>query len=96
MVIDGRARTATAALAVRGHSFALLGSGDQDGQIAAWARVLSSLAREGSKSIVSSGSSRAFPMTEERSANTLSIMPCSVLIRPPGAPIRRWLTNPRR
>jgi len=47
VVIDARARTATAALAVRGHSFALLGSRDQDGQIAAWARVLSSLAREG-------------------------------------------------
>jgi len=48
MVIDERARTATAALVVRGHSFALLGSVDQDGRIAAWARVLSSLAREGS------------------------------------------------
>ena len=49
VVIDARARTATAALAVRGHSFALLGSRDQDGQIASWARVLSSLAREGSE-----------------------------------------------
>ena len=49
MVIDARARTATAALVVRGHSFALLGSSDQDGRIAAWARVLSSMAREGSE-----------------------------------------------
>jgi hypothetical protein len=48
MVIDARARTATAALVVSGHSFALLGSRDQDGQIAAWGRVLSSMAREGS------------------------------------------------
>ena len=48
MVIDPKARTATAALVVRGHSFALLGSSDQDGRIAAWARVLSSMAREGS------------------------------------------------
>jgi hypothetical protein len=48
MTIDARARTATAVLVVRGHSFALLGTGDQDGRIAAWARVLSSLAREGS------------------------------------------------
>ncbi len=49
MVLDSRARTATAALVVRGHSFALLSSSDQEGRIAAWARVLSSMAREGSK-----------------------------------------------
>jgi hypothetical protein len=49
MVLDSRARTATAALVVRGHSFALLSSGDQEGRIAAWARVLSSMAREGSE-----------------------------------------------
>jgi hypothetical protein len=48
VVHDGRARTATAVLAVRGHSFALLGPADQDAQIAAWARFLASLAREGS------------------------------------------------
>jgi hypothetical protein len=48
MVIDGPARTATAVLAVRGHSFALLGPRDQDSRIAAWARVLSAMAREGS------------------------------------------------
>ncbi len=49
MVIDSRARTAAATLVVSGHSFALLGSRDQDGRIAAWARVLSSMAREGSE-----------------------------------------------
>lgn len=49
MVLDGPARTATAVLAVRGHSFALLGPGDQDARIASWARVLGSLAREGSE-----------------------------------------------
>ncbi len=49
MVLDSRARTATAAVVVRGHSFALLSSGDQDGRIAGWARVLSSMAREGSE-----------------------------------------------
>jgi hypothetical protein len=48
MVLDGPARTATAVLAVRGHSYALLGPGDQDSRIAAWARVLSAMAREGS------------------------------------------------
>ena len=48
MIVDGPARTATAVLAVRGHSFALLGPRDQDSRIAAWARVLSSMAREGS------------------------------------------------
>jgi hypothetical protein len=48
MVVDGPSRTATAVLAVRGHSFALLGPGDQDARIAAWARVLSAMAREGS------------------------------------------------
>jgi hypothetical protein len=49
MVVDGPRRTATAVLLVRGHSFALLGPGDQDSRIAAWARTLSSLAREGSE-----------------------------------------------
>jgi Putative type VII ESX secretion system translocon, EccE len=49
MVVDGRARTATAVLAVRGHSFALLGPADQDARIASWARVLAALAREGSE-----------------------------------------------
>jgi hypothetical protein len=47
MVVDRPARTATAVLAVRGHSFALLGHGEQDSTIADWARVLSSMAREG-------------------------------------------------
>jgi hypothetical protein len=47
VVLDRSARTATAVVAVRGHSFALLGRGDQDAAIAAWARVLSSMAREG-------------------------------------------------
>ncbi len=48
VILDRPARTATAVLAVRGHSFALLGHGEQDSAIAAWARVLSSLSREGS------------------------------------------------
>ncbi len=48
IVVDGPARTATAALSVRGHSFALLGPDEQDSTIAAWARVLSAMAREGS------------------------------------------------
>lgn len=48
VVLDSRARTATAVLAVRGHSFALLGPSDQDARIAGWARMLSSMAREGS------------------------------------------------
>jgi hypothetical protein len=49
VILDGPARTATAVLAVRGHSFALLGPRDQDSRIAAWARVLSAMAREGSE-----------------------------------------------
>ncbi len=48
VVIDDRARTATAVLSVRGHSFALLGPVDQDARVGGWARVLASLAREGS------------------------------------------------
>ena len=48
VVMDARARTATAVLAVQGHSFALLGPAEQDSRIAAWARVLASMAREGS------------------------------------------------
>jgi hypothetical protein len=49
MIVDRRARTATAVLAVRGHSFALLGPGDQENRISAWARMLAALAREGSE-----------------------------------------------
>ena len=48
MVVDERARTVTSVLALRGHSFALLGPAEQDARVAAWARVLASLAREGS------------------------------------------------
>ncbi len=48
VMIDGPAHTATAALAVRGHSFALLSPSDQESRVAAWAGVLASLAREGS------------------------------------------------
>jgi hypothetical protein len=47
VVIDRPSRTATAVLSLRGHSFALLGPGDQDARIASWARVLSAMAREG-------------------------------------------------
>ena len=48
MVVDDRARTVTAVLALSGDSFALLGAGDQDARVAGWARVLASLARDGS------------------------------------------------
>lgn len=48
VVFDEQARTVTAVLGVQGHSFALLGPGDQDARVASWARVLASLAREGS------------------------------------------------
>jgi len=48
VVIDDRARTVTAALVVQGHSFALLGPVEQEARVAGWARVLASLAREGS------------------------------------------------
>jgi Putative type VII ESX secretion system translocon, EccE len=49
VVLDRPSRTVTAVMAVRGHSFALLSGADQDSRIAAWARVLSTLAREGSE-----------------------------------------------
>ncbi len=48
VVVDDRARTVTAVLALRGHSFALLGPAEQDARVAGWARVLASLARDGS------------------------------------------------
>jgi hypothetical protein len=48
VVVDGPARTATVALAVRGYSFALLSPTDQESRVAAWAGVLASFAREGS------------------------------------------------
>jgi hypothetical protein len=48
VVADRPSRTVTAVMAVRGNSFALLSGTDQDSRIAAWARVLSMLAREGS------------------------------------------------
>ena len=48
VVHDRTARTLTAALSLRGRSFALLGADEQDRRVAAWASVLASFAREGS------------------------------------------------
>jgi hypothetical protein len=48
VVHDRRARTLTAALVLRGRSFALLAADEQDRRVGAWSSVLSSLAREGS------------------------------------------------
>lgn len=48
VVHDRGARTLTAALSLRGGSFALLGPDEQDRRVGAWASVLASLAREGS------------------------------------------------
>jgi hypothetical protein len=48
VVHDRVGRTLTAALSLRGGSFALLGGDEQDRRVGAWASVLSSLAREGS------------------------------------------------
>ena len=48
VVHDRATRTLTAALSLRGGSFALLGADEQDRRVGAWASVLSSLAREGS------------------------------------------------
>jgi hypothetical protein len=48
VVHDGAGRTLTAALSLRGGSFALLGADEQDRRVGSWASVLSSLAREGS------------------------------------------------
>jgi hypothetical protein len=48
VVHDQRARTLSAALAVRGQSFALLGPDEQDRRVGAWSSVLAALARQGS------------------------------------------------
>jgi hypothetical protein len=48
VVHDTRARTVTAALSVRGQSFALLGPEEQDRRVGGWSSVLAALAREGS------------------------------------------------
>jgi hypothetical protein len=48
VVHDRTSRTLTAALALRGGSFALLGVDEQDRRVGGWASVLASLAREGS------------------------------------------------
>jgi hypothetical protein len=48
VVHDRVGRTLTAALLLRGGSFALLGADEQDRRVGAWASVLASLAREGS------------------------------------------------
>jgi hypothetical protein len=48
VVHDHRARTLTAALSVRGRSFALLGPDEQDRRVAGWSAVLAALARDGS------------------------------------------------
>lgn len=46
VVSDRRARTYTAVMSVRGHSFALLGPADKERRVAEWASVLASLSRE--------------------------------------------------
>ncbi len=48
VVHDRSARTLTAALSLRGRSFALLGSDEQDRRVGAWASLLASAARDGS------------------------------------------------
>ena len=48
VVHDRSARTLTAAISLRGRSFALLGADEQDRRVGSWAAVLASLAREGS------------------------------------------------
>jgi hypothetical protein len=48
VIVDRRARTYTAVLALRGHSFALLDPLDKERRVAAWSGVLASLARQGS------------------------------------------------
>jgi hypothetical protein len=48
VVHDRAGRTLTAAMSLRGASFALLAADEQDRRVGAWASVLSSLAREGS------------------------------------------------
>ncbi|HEY1652979.1 MAG TPA: SCO6880 family protein [Acidimicrobiales bacterium] len=48
VVHDRATRTLTAAVSLRGRSFALLGPDEQDRRVGAWASVLASLAREGS------------------------------------------------
>ncbi len=48
VVHDRAGRTLTAAVALRGNSFALLGADEQDRRVGAWASVLSSSAREAS------------------------------------------------
>jgi hypothetical protein len=48
VVHDRAGRTLTAALSLRGGSFALLGADEQDRRVGAWSSVLASLAREGS------------------------------------------------
>lgn len=97
MVLDSRTRTATAALVVGGHSFALLGSSDQDGRIAGWARVLSSMARaKVPRSIGSNGSSRACLTTAVPSGVTPPITPCSAPTHRLVVPIGSWWTKPRR
>ena len=47
IVRDGPARTFTAVVAARGPGFLLLGPGDKDRRVGAWAGVLSAMAREG-------------------------------------------------
>jgi hypothetical protein len=48
VVHDRAARTLTAALSLRGRSFALLGAEEQDRRVGAWASLLASTARDGS------------------------------------------------
>src|SRR5256885_4711483 len=47
VIVDGRAGTYSAALAVGGRSFSLLGQSDKERRLAAWGAVLAGLCREG-------------------------------------------------
>src|SRR5271166_2858586 len=48
VVEDRRRRTLTAVLALRGHTFALLGAEDRERRVAGWSALLAACAREGS------------------------------------------------
>ncbi len=70
VVKDRRARTYTAALAVKVTSFGLLDRAEQESRQAGWGAVLAGLAREGSPVSRSSGSSAPCRPTATRSAAT--------------------------
>ena len=93
VVHDRAGRTLTAALSLRGGSFALSGADEQDRRVGAWASVLASLAREGSPVHRVQWVAAAFPDDGEGCARISPRRGCPTRPRPAPLPTTRCSTT---